>query len=327
MAASNPSEPSSGSGKLVSIDPAALMRIKSLQIRAKTVVDGFLSGLHRSPMHGSSVEFSEYRPYSPGDDLRNLDWKLYARSDRYFVKKFEDETNRRCYLVVDQSKSMGYQSLDYDKAEYARTVAATLAYFLTLQRDAVGLMTFDEEIGEFIPARQRAGQFHSLLVGLSRPLRGTGTDLDVPLKQIATLIPRRALVILISDLLASVDSLQKNLAGLRSQGHEVIVLRTLDPAEIELHLTAPSMVIDVETNREIYLDPDEARKQYRRQFDEHDRQVQTICDSLGVQRFQLVTDQALDVALLNIVDAQNRLGKTAARSGMIASATRSRGGK
>lgn len=301
------------------------MRIKSLQLRAKTVVDGFLSGLHRSPMHGSSVEFSEYRPYSPGDDLRNLDWKLFARSDRYFVKKFEDETNRRCFLVVDQSKSMGYTSLEYDKAEYARTVAATLGYFLTLQRDTVGLMTFDEEISEFIAARQRPGQFHQLLVGLSKPLQGKGTDIDLPLRQIASLIPRRALVVLVSDLLASVDSLQQNLAGLRSQGHEVILLRTLDPSEIELHLSSPSMVVDVETKKEIYLDPEEARNKYREQFERHDAQVQSICDSLGVQNFRLITDQPLDAALLHIVDTQTRLGKTAARSGMLAGAARSRG--
>ncbi|TWU02407.1 DUF58 domain-containing protein [Stieleria varia] len=309
------------------IDPAALMRIKSLQLRAKLVVDGFMSGLHRSPMHGSSVEFNEYRPYSPGDDLRNLDWKLYARSDRYFIKKFEDETNRRCYLVVDQSKSMGYQSLEYTKAEYARTVAATLGYFLTLQRDAIGLLTFDEGIGEFIPARTRPGQFHQILVGLSKPVRGTGTDLNLPLQQIAALIPRRGLVILISDLLAPVDSLQQNLAALRSRGHEVVVLRTLDPAEIELHLKAPSMVVDVETNREIYLYPEVARAQYRKQFDEHHTQVQQTCDALGVQMFRLVTDEALDNALLSIVDTQNRLGKSAARGGMLAGAARMRGSK
>src|SRR5882724_6079311 len=122
------------------IDPAALMRIKNLELRAKLVVDGFLSGLHKSPVHGFSVEFTEYRQYSPGDDLRFLDWRLYARSDRYYIKRFEDETNLRCYLLVDLSRSMGFHTLAYDKAEYAKTVAATLAYFLTLQRDAVGLI-------------------------------------------------------------------------------------------------------------------------------------------------------------------------------------------
>src|SRR5689334_21527806 len=123
------------------IDPAALMRIKSLELRARVVVEGFLSGLHRSPYHGFSVEFTEYRQYSPGDDLRYLDWKLFARSDRYYLKRFEDETNLRSWLLVDLSKSMGYGSLTYDKSAYAKTAAATIAYFLNLQRDAIGLIT------------------------------------------------------------------------------------------------------------------------------------------------------------------------------------------
>src|SRR4051812_34059504 len=132
------------------IDPAALMRIKNLELRARVVVEGFLSGLHRSPYHGFSVEFTEYRQYTPGDDPRYLDWKLFARSDRYYLKRFEDETNLRCWLLVDLSKSMGYSSLAYDKASYAKTAAATIAYFLSLQRDAVGLITFDERIKDYL---------------------------------------------------------------------------------------------------------------------------------------------------------------------------------
>ena len=307
------------------VDPMTIMRIKNLQLRAKTVVEGFFNGLHRSPIHGSSVEFSEYRAYSSGDDLRALDWKLYARSDRYFIKKFEDETNRRCYLVVDQSKSMGYGSLEYSKIEYARTVAATLAYYLTLQRDSVGLLTFDEEVGDYVAARNRAGHLHQLLVALSKPLKGKATDIDAPLQQIAGLIRRRGLVILISDLLAPIDTLRTNWAYLRSRGHEVVVLRTLDPSELELKLTAPSMVVDMESGREIYLDPDAAREQYREQFDKHADELQVICDSIGVDLYQLATDQSVDDALFHIVDAQQRRGKSTARSGMLAGAARSGG--
>src|SRR5215469_10681651 len=144
------------------IDPAALMRIKNLQLRAKVVVEGLLSGLHRSPYHGFSVEFSEYRQYSDGDDLRYLDWRLFARSDRYYIKRFEDETNLRCYLLVDLSRSMGFGSLAYSKADYAKTAAATFAYFLSTQRDAVGLTTFDERIGDYLPARFRPGHMHRI---------------------------------------------------------------------------------------------------------------------------------------------------------------------
>src|SRR5678815_4437899 len=137
------------------IDPVTLMRIKTLHLRARIVVQGFLSGLHRSPHHGFSVEFSEYREYSPGDDLRYLDWRVLARSDRYYVKRFEDETNLRCHLLLDQSRSMTYGSLDYTKAEYAATLAATLAFFLHLQGDAVGLLTFDEQVRDYLPPRHR----------------------------------------------------------------------------------------------------------------------------------------------------------------------------
>ena len=136
------------------VDPEAVLRIDSLELRSRLVVEGFLSGLHRSPYHGFSVEFSEYRQYTPGDDPRYLDWKLYARSDRYYIKRFEDETNLRFYLLVDMSRSMGFGSIEYTKAEYARTVAATLAYFLSTQHDAVGLVTFDEAISEYLPALQ-----------------------------------------------------------------------------------------------------------------------------------------------------------------------------
>ncbi len=302
------------------------MRIKNLQLRAKTVVEGFYNGLHRSPVHGSSVEFSEYRPYTYGDDLRSLDWKLFARSDRYFIKKFEDETNRRCYLVVDHSKSMGFGSLEYSKIEYARTLAATIAHYLSLQRDSVGLFTFDEEVGDFISARNRPGHMHQLLVCLSRPIAGKGTDIDAPLRQVANLVRRRGLVILISDLLAPIDTLQTNLAYLRSRGHEVMILRTLDPSELELKLDAPSMVQDMESGREIYLDPDAAREQYKQNFEEHERQLSEICDSIGVDFYPMVTDQPLDDALFYVVDSQQRRNRSSARSGMLAGAARSGGG-
>src|SRR5436190_10913516 len=166
------------------IDPPTLMRIRSLQLRARIVVQGFASGLHRSPLHGFSVEFSEYRQYTPGDDPRYLDWRLYARSDRYYLKRFEDETNLRCHLLVDLSRSMGYGSIDYTKVEYARTAAATLAYFLAMQRDAVGLVTFDERIADYVPARYRPGHLHRLMLCLERAVAGTSTDLASPLEQV-----------------------------------------------------------------------------------------------------------------------------------------------
>lgn len=312
-------------GSKTLIDPAALMRIRSLKLRAKTVVEGFFSGLHRSPTHGSSIEFSEYRAYAPGDDLRNLDWKLYARSDRYFIKKFEDETNRRCYLVVDQSRSMSYGSIDYAKIEYARTVAATLAYFLTLQRDAVGVLTFDKELGDFVPARLGAKQFHQILVQLSKPAAGEGTDLEKPLRQVVSLVPRRGLVILVSDLLAPTEMLETQLAALRARGHEVVLLRVLDPAERSFDINDPTMVLDSETGRQIYVDPGSAKAGYQKRFNEHALAVTSLCETHGVGFFELATDQPLDQALSALIDAKNRIGSAGYRSQSPGSGARSSG--
>src|SRR5688572_2794567 len=190
------------------IDPATLMRIKSMQLRARVVVEGFMSGLHRSPYHGFSVEFTEYRQYTPGDDPRYIDWKLYARSDRYYLKRFEDETNLRCWLLVDLSRSMGYSSLAYDKATYAKTAAATIAYFLSLQRDAVGLITFDAGIKEFLPARFRPGHLHRLMMSLEHAPSGTATDVAGALEQVAKMASKRGLVVLLSDLLAPLEMVE-----------------------------------------------------------------------------------------------------------------------
>src|SRR6516225_5182856 len=201
------------------IAPQALMSIRNLELRAQVVVEGFWNGIHRSPYHGFSVEFTEYREYSPGDDPRYLDWRVYARSDRYYVKRFEDETNLRCYLVVDTSRSMGYGSGPYKKSDYARTAAATIAYFLSTQRDAVGLALFEDRITEYFPARYRPGHLRRLMAALDREPEGRATNLVEPLEQIAATVRKRGLIIVISDLLAPADSLQTRLGYLRSRGH------------------------------------------------------------------------------------------------------------
>ena len=218
------------------IDPRALIRIKSLQLRAKAAVEGFIKGIHRSTYHGFSVEFSEYRQYTPGDDPRYLDWRLFARTDRYYVKRFEDETNLRCHLVLDTSRSMNYRSGDYSKSEYARTAAATIAYFLTLQRDAVGLLTFEDRITDYLPPRHRPGHLRRLMAMLDREPTGRATDLAGPLEEIAATVRKRGLIVLLSDLLAPADALRSKLGYLRSRGHEVIVLRDPRPGRGRVHV-------------------------------------------------------------------------------------------
>jgi uncharacterized protein (DUF58 family) len=297
------------------IDPITIMRIKDLQLRARAVVEGFMNGLHRSPYHGFSVEFSEYRPYTLGDDPRGLDWKLYARSDRYFVKRFEDETNRRCYLVVDQSQSMGFGSLEYTKSDYARTLAATLAYYLSQQRDGVGLLTFGE-----VDRRVSASQASTWVTcGKSWSLclvhwRATSTDVVSPLDQIARLVAKRGLVILISDLLVPTESLQSKLSLLRSRGHEVMILRTLDPQEVAFHLDAPGLLVDMETGRELYIDPTMAAKEYKMRFESHQNDVKSICDTLGIDLFQVVIDRPLQASLFDVLSAQQHRGRVSSRT-------------
>lgn len=290
------------------VDPATLMRIRNLQLRSRRAVEGFYNGLHRSPYHGFSVEFSQYRPYVVGDDPRGLDWKLFARSDRYHIKQFEDETSRRCYLVVDQSRSMEYGTLSYTKAEYARTIAATLAYYLTLQRDSVGLLTFGDDVLDFLPARHRPGHFRQILASLQRSAEGARTDLRKPLERVAAMVRRRGLVILISDLLAPVDELKTHLAHLRARGHEILLLRVLDPSEIEFRLDAPAMVHDLESGRDVYIDPEAARETYRRRFDEHQQTVRAACDALGVSYSTLPIDQPVDAALYDLLSMTVRRG-------------------
>src|SRR5437773_7910211 len=237
------------------IHPKALMSIKNLELRARIVVEGFWTGIHRSPYHGFSVEFTEYRQYTPGDDPRYLDWRLYARSDRYYIKKFEVETNLRCHLLVDNSRSMTYGSLSYTKAQYANTAAATLAYFLYLQGDGVGLLTFDEQIRDYLPARHRTGHLRHLMLNLEKPPGGTQTDLTRPLKRIVEIVTKRGLMVLISDLLAPIDALEKNLASLGACGHEVIVFNVLDPVELSFSFDKASLFHDMESGRDLYIDP------------------------------------------------------------------------
>src|SRR3954471_11588465 len=279
------SEPQRGSAASF-IDPPTLMRIKSLQLRARIVVQGFLSGLHRSPHHGFSVEFSEYRQYSPGDDPRYLDWKLYARSDRYYIKRFEEETNLRCHLLVDLSRSMGYGSVAYTKIDYARTAAATLAYFLSMQRDAVGLVTFDQRIADYLPARYRPGHLHRIMVCLERAVAGTSTDLSAPLEQVAATVRKRGMIVLISDLLAGTEALRSRLGFLRSQGHEVVLMRVLDPAELEFDFKQATTFFDLESGRDLYVDPAAARQQYRQRFSKHAGEIGQACRELGVALHQ-----------------------------------------
>ena len=279
------------------IDPATLMRIKSLQLRARTVVEGFQTGLNRSPFHGFSVEFSEYRDYSPGDDPRYLDWRLYGRTDRHYIRLFEDETNLRCNVLLDLSRSMSYGSLEYTKVDYARTLAATLIFFLTSQRDAVGLATFDEHVDEFVPARFRVGHMRRLMATLERQVAGKATNITRPLEEAAERIKKRGMIVLVSDLLAPLDDLQTNLGFLRARGHEVVVFQVLDPAEVDFEFDQSAMFEDLESGYEVYVEPEAMRDRYLERFNAHIETLDQICDRLGITCCRVRTDEPLETAL------------------------------
>ncbi len=289
------------------IDPVALMQVKKLSVRAKAVVEGFTSGLHRSPLRGFSVEFAEYRPYAIGDDLRNLDWKLLARTDRYFVKQYEDETNRRCYLAVDQSRSMQYGSAGYSKAEYAQTLAATLAHFLTLQRDAVGVLTFGTSKSEYIPPRSRKSHLQHIMHLLGQESDGREANLDAAIAELAGLSKRRGLIVLISDMLTDPEPLFQPMGYLRGRGHEIVVLRILDRREYVLDLPNSSLLQDMETGKEIYVDPVSAREEYQTKFKLHESQLMDICHRRDARFLTVFTDQPLESVLLEFISGQQSI--------------------
>src|SRR5262245_62315685 len=197
------------------LDPAVIARLGTLELKARTIVEGFLSGLHRSPFKGFSVEFAEYRQYIHGDDLATIDWKIFARSDRYYVKKFEDETNLDCHVVIDVSGSMAYGSRGLTKFEYGASLAASIAYLMNRQRDAVGLVAFADRIVDRVPAAARAGHLRAVLVALERLRPGQSTNLARPLHQLADSLSKRGLVVLISDLLDDPEALVRGSRPLR----------------------------------------------------------------------------------------------------------------
>jgi len=285
------------------------MAIQNLEWRARVVVEGFWSGLHRSPYHGFSVEFSEYRQYAPGDDPRFLDWRLYGRTDRHFVRKFEDETNLRCFLLLDLSKSMDYASRGVLKADYARTLAATLARFLHLQGDAVGLLSFDERIREAVPARNRPGHLRRLMLALEKECGGVGTDLATPLKRLLEILKRRSLAVFISDFMSPLDGFELPLGTLRAGGHEVVVFQIADPMEEDLDFGDTVRLKDLETGREIDLDAPTFRERYRAKRAAHRQALEAICARHGTAVRVLRTDTPLEWALLDFLKARRQRGR------------------
>jgi uncharacterized protein (DUF58 family) len=297
------------------LDPAALMRVRTLELRARIVVEGFLSGIHRSPYHGFSAEFSEYRQYAPGDDVRHIDWRVYGRSDRYFVKKYEDETNLRCQLLVDGSRSMRFGSESgVTKERYAATLAATLGYFLSGQGDAVGVTRFDDRIRDYLPARKRPGHLRRLMLSLEKPAEGRATDFGGALERIAQMHNRRGMFVLFSDLLAPLDELETRLGLLRARGHEVFVFQILDPRELDFEFGKAARFTDLESGQEHFIDPGLAREDYKERLEEHLTAARGICQRSGIDYVLNPTDRPFDLALYDFLSSRARRGSTPTRT-------------
>jgi uncharacterized protein (DUF58 family) len=300
-------------GDLGLVDAKALMAIRTLELRARVIVEGFWSGLHRSPFHGFSVEFTEYRPYSPGEDTRYLDWRLLARSDRYYLKKFEDETNLRCQLLVDQSRSMNYRSLAYSKSDYARTFAATLAWFLHEQGDAVGLFTFDEQVRDYFPPRHRKGHLRQIMLALEREPSGRSTDLVAPLRRVAEMSRKRGLIVLLSDLLVPIAPLEQALVRLAAAGNEIVVFQVLDPSELSFPFDRAMLFRDVENQQDFYIDPVAVRAEYQRRMEAHRESAEGVCRKVGAAFYRITTDHPMDLALRDFLRARSRRGRMVRR--------------
>jgi uncharacterized protein (DUF58 family) len=289
------------------LDPAVVARLGSLELKARTIVEGFLLGLHRSPFKGFSVEFAEYRQYMPGDDLSTIDWKVYARSDRHYVKKFEEETNLNCHLMLDISGSMGYGSHGITKYQYGQCLAASLAYLMNRQRDAAGLTAFDDRIVNMLPASARPGHLNAMLVMLDRLELGTHTNVSKPLHQLADSLSKRGMVVLISDLLDEPERVIRGLKHFRFRGTDVIVFHLLDPDELAFPFERATRFEDMETRDEVLAVPVVVRDHYLKAIgDLIDRYKQEL-GGCGIDYQLVTTDQPLELALLAYLSTRGRM--------------------
>jgi uncharacterized protein (DUF58 family) len=293
------------------LDFDVIARIHNMQLLAKVVVEGFILGLHRSPYRGFSVEFAEYRQYSPGDEVKHIDWKVYGKTDRYYLKQFEEETNLVCYLLLDASGSMGYRSADaaFSKLQYGSRMAACLAYFMMRQRDAVGLLTFDSRVRTVLPPRARQSHLKHLLSELDRLEPGGDTNLSVPMHSLAEGLKRRGLIILISDLVDDAAAVLSALQHFRFQGHEVIVFQVMDNAELQFPFDTMTEFTDLETGEKAMVSPEGMRPVYMAQLREFLDAYERGCADIRADYRLFDTKQPLEIALSEYLYRRSRLGR------------------
>jgi uncharacterized protein (DUF58 family) len=290
------------------LDPEVVSRLSSMDLRARLVVEGFITGLHKSPYHGFSVEFAEHRQYMPGDDIKHVDWKVYGKTDRFYVKQFEEETNLKSYILLDTSASMAYSSSGINKFDYAAYLAGALAYLLIRQRDATGLLTFDENIRRYLPPRSVTSYLNLILQELENAQVSHKTNIADALHQMAERIRRRGLIILFSDLFDDPQAVMSGLKHFRHRHHEVIVFQILDPMEVSFDFGQDAVFKDVETGEQISTQPWHIRGDYQQSvtgFIEHYRR---FCREHQIDFVSLQTSQHYDRALLEYLKKRKKIG-------------------
>ena len=280
------------------LDPATLASISSLDLIAKTVVDGFVSGLHRSPDFGFSQEFAEYRAYTQGDDLRHVDWNVFARTERCYLKRYRGETNTQLLVLLDTSASMSYGSHPVTKLDYARYIAASLCYLASSQqRDAAGLIVFDEEVKNYVAPSTRQGQIFRLLHAIEQATPGTRTDFVKPFVHFQTFLRRRGIVVVISDFYEQPEVIVKTVEPLRYHGNEVILFHVLDPQELAPKFREPVLLVDMENNSTLEISPEYAHHEYREKIDAHVAALRDQSKGAGMDYFLMNTARPLDEGL------------------------------
>ena len=287
------------------VDPTVLSRIGNLELVARSVVDGFINGMHRSPYFGASVDFAEHRGYVPGDDIRRMDWRLYARTDRYYIKEYEADTNANFAVLLDVSKSMGFGSRGITKIEYAKILAGCLTYLVHRQRDRVGLVAFDSDIVQFVPPS--AKHMDVVLHTLDRLTPQAPGSLAVPMRKMAEHFGRRSVLVLISDLYEEPDAILEAISPLRFRGNDIIVFHLLDPAEIDFSFDTPSAFEDLESGEQMPVVPDALAEQYRSLVQAHINGLSERFTANRIDYTVVNTAQPLDHALFSYLTSRERL--------------------
>lgn len=289
------------------LDPAIVARLGTIDLKARTIVEGFLTGLHRSPYKGFSVEFAEYRQYLPGDDLATLDWKVFARSDKHFIKKFEEETNLTCQMLIDVSKSMGYASGAVTKLQYASYLTGALAYLMHRQRDAFGLIAFDDAISALVPPSGRSSHLRAVLLALERLQLGGSTNVAKPLNDLASTMRKRGMVVLVSDLLDDPAQVLDGLKHFRYRGTDVIVFHILDPYELKFPFEHAARFRDMETEEEVMAVPGAVRESYLERMQSLIAFYRRELQLAGIDYCLLDTSQPLELGLMSYLMTRRRV--------------------